>query len=147
MNKEGTSINAPGETADAEDRRREALQVLLEARERLLSQMTEDILAASDVLLDRSQNGLMSFEFQEIEDRYASRLTALNSLLEQFEYRQPKIRYRVESMTSSQRTLKRDLGNLLKQYEEWDLVNFEVLRGDDDQLQVVAVLTADEYPE
>jgi len=128
--------------------RKEALHVLLEARERLLSQMAEDILAHRDVLLDgTAREEFSSFELAEIEDRYSARLNALNSLLENLEYRHPRVRHRVETLTTTHHTLKKDLNELLDRFDQWDLVNIAVTSGRGDELLVIAALTADEYPE
>jgi hypothetical protein len=134
------------ETAAEKNRRKRALEVLLEARERLLSQVTDDILSHSDALLDGSQEGVFSFEFQEIEDRYSARLNALNSLLEHLECREPIIENRVETVETSRRSIKKDLAALVRRLDQWDLVDFEVVP-QDESLLLIAVFTRDEYPD
>ena len=144
----GRDENRDSAADHEKDRRKEALHVLLEARERLLSQMAEDILSNREVLLDSSgEESFSSFELEEIENRYSARLNALNSLLENLEYRHPHVRHRVETLTTTLRALKRDLGDLLTKFDEWDLVNLEITPISGEELLVVAALTADEYPE
>ena len=102
MRRESPDVESSQREDQERERRREALGVLLEARERLLAQMTEDVLSNREVLLDgSSRDGFSSFELEEIEDRYSARLNALNSLLENLEYRHPKIKHRVETITTS----------------------------------------------
>ena len=110
MKRESPDVEQGQREADERERRKAALHVLIEARERLLAQMAEDVLSNSDVLLDGStQDGFSNFELEEIEDRYSARLNALNSLLENLEYRQAKVKYHVETLTTTPRHLKKDL--------------------------------------
>ncbi len=148
MKRESTNVE-PGQREDEErDRRREALEVLVEARERLLARMTEDVLSNRDLLLDGSaRDGFTSFELEEIEDRYSARLNALNSLLENLEYRHPTIKHRVETLTTDPRSIKKDLSALLTRFDQWDLVDLEITPLDGGEILVVVALTADEYPE
>jgi hypothetical protein len=148
MKREGADVESGQREEQERERRKEALHVLLDARERLLSQMTEDILTNRDALLDGSvRDGFSSFELEEIEDRYSTRLHAINSLLENLEYRHPMVRHRIETVSTTLRHLKRDLTGLLGKFEEWDLVDLEILPAGADEVLVVAALTADEYPE
>ena len=148
MRRESPDAESRRDDDREKDRRKEALHVLLEARERLLTQMAEDILSNRDVLLDASEReSFSSFELEEIEDRYSARLNALNSLLENLEYRQPNVRHRIETLTTTIRGLKRDLSDLLTKFDQWDLVNLEITPISAEELLVVAALTADEYPE
>ena len=148
MKRESTNVE-PGQREDEErDRRREALEVLVEARERLLARMTEDVLSNRDLLLDGSaRDGFTSFELEEIEDRYSARLNALNSLLENLEYRHPSIQHRVETLTTDPGSIKKDLSALLTRFDQWDLVDLEITPLDGGEILVVVALTADEYPE
>lgn len=147
MERESPRVDTGRQEEEERSQRREALDVLLEARERLIAQMTEDILSHRELIQEGSvQDGLFGFEFQEIEDRYSARLNALNALLENLEYRRPKIKYRVETLSTTLRSLKKDLSHLLSK-EEWDLVNVDVTRLEGDQMLVVAAFTMDEYEE
>lgn len=148
MRRESPDVE-PSQHEDQErERRREALNVLMEARDRLLAQMTEDVLSNREVLLDgSSRDGFSSFELEEIEDRYSARLNALNSLLENLEYRHPKIQHRVETITTNVSALKKDFSALLSRLDQWDLVDMEITPLENGELLVVAALTADEYPE
>ena len=129
-------------------RRRDAVAVLLRARECLFDELTDDILAHRDVLLQRSDpNGLFSFEFQEIEDRYGARIHAINSLLENLEYRQPRCAHKVETVTTTPQALKKDLDELVGRHDQWDLVNMDVTTVEDGKLLVVAAFTVDELDE
>lgn len=148
MKREGPNVESRRREAEERSRRREALDILLEARERLLAQMTEDVLSNREVIVDgASPDGLSTFELEEIEDRYSARLNALNSLLENLEYRQPSIRHRVETMTTTLRSLKKDLSGLLAQFDQWDLVDVNISSLEGEELLVVVTFTADEYPE
>ncbi|HVR75130.1 MAG TPA: hypothetical protein VMT52_12390 [Planctomycetota bacterium] len=148
MRRESPDAGPTQEEDREKSRRKEALDVLIEARERLLARMTEDVLSNRDIILEGSaQDGLTSFELEEIEDRYSARLNSLNALLENLEYRRPVIKHRIETLTTTSRTLQKDLGNLLSRFEQWDLVDVDLSRLEDDQLLVVVAFTADEYPE
>ncbi len=148
MSRESPDVES-GQREDQErERRREALSVLMDAREHLLAQMTEDIPSNREVLLDgSSRDGFSSFELEEIEDRYSARLNALNSLLENLEYRHPSIQHRVETLTTDPGSIKKDLSALLTRFDQWDLVDLEITPLDGGEILVVVALTADEYPE
>ena len=76
---------ADGEAPEKQEpsRRRDALLLLIRARDSLIAQMAEEIVTNRDVILgDPSQTGIFGFEFQEIEDRYIGRLNAINSILD-----------------------------------------------------------------
>ena len=129
-------------------RMKSALHVLLEARERLLSQMTEDILAHRDGLLTTSvDDGVFGFELQEIEDRYSARLSALNSILENLDERQPAVQHRVETFDTSLSKVGATLRSALNDAERWDLVDFEVVPREGDKALLVVVFARDEYDE
>lgn len=148
MRRHGISTEPGQQEGQDGDDRREALHVLVEARERLLQQMAEDILSHRELLLQSpGRGGYSSFELEEIEDRYSARLNAINSLLENLEYRHPQVRHRIETLTTTSRNLKRDLTALLAQCEQWDLVDLSVTPLSPQELLVVAALAADEYPE
>ena len=148
MERESHGIDAGSSEEEERKRRREALDVLLEARDRLLAQMTEDVLSHRELILDGSgEEGLFRFDLEEIEDRYSARLNALNSLLENLEYRNPRIKHRIETLTTTPRALKKDLSSLLARMEQWDLVDLHVAPLDGEEMLVVVALTADEYPD
>ena len=147
MRRESSDVEARREDEER-NRRREALDVLLEARDRLLAQMTDDVLSNRDTILDGSgTEGLFRFDLEEIEDRYSARLNALNSLLENLEYRNPRIRHRIETLTTTSRALKKDVSALLGKLDQWDLVDIDVSKLEGEEMLVVLALTADEYPE
>jgi hypothetical protein len=147
MRRESSDVEARREDEER-NRRREALDVLLEARDRLLAQMTDDVLSNRDVILDGSgTEGIFRFDLEEIEDRYSARLNALNSLLENLEYRNPRIRHRIETLTTTSRTLKKDVSALLGKLDQWDLVDIDVSKIEGEEMLVVLALTADEYPD
>jgi hypothetical protein len=147
MRRESSDVEARREDEER-NRRREALDVLLEARDRLLAQMTDDVLSNRDLILDGSgSEGIFRFDLEEIEDRYSARLNALNSLLENLEYRNPRIRHRIETLTTTSHTLKKDVSTLLGKLDQWDLVDIDVSRLEGEEMLVVLALTADEYPE
>jgi hypothetical protein len=147
MRRESSDVEARREDEER-NRRREALDVLLEARDRLLAQMTDDVLSNRDLILDGSgSEGIFRFDLEEIEDRYSARLNALNSLLENLEYRNPRIRHRIETLTTTSDTLKKDVSALLGKLDQWDLVDIDVSRLEGEEMLVVLALTADEYPE
>ena len=125
--------------------RRGALEVLLEARERLVAQMCGDILSSRDVILDDSPDGLFSFELQEIEDRYSARLHALNSILENLEYRRPRIAHRIETFRSTRTSLQEHLDDAVNRFDQWDLVDIDVTPLEGEEVLVVVAFTADEY--
>lgn len=148
MERESYGVDAGSSEEEERKRRREALDVLLEARDRLLAQMTEDVLSHRELILDGSgEEGLFHFDLEEIEDRYSARLNALNSLLENLEYRNPRIKHRIETLTTTSRALKKDLSSLLARMDQWDLVDLHVAPLNGEELLVVVALTADEYPD
>jgi hypothetical protein len=147
MERESHGVDADS-SEEERKRRREALDVLLEARDRLLAQMTEDVLSHRELILDGSaEEGLFRFDLEEIEDRYSARLNALNSLLENLEYRNPRIKHRIETLTTTPRALKKDLSSLLARMDQWDLVDLHVAPLGPEEMLVVVALTADEYPD
>jgi len=109
--------------------------------------MADEIRAHRDVILDQAtgQDSLFSFEFQEIEDRYSARLHALNSILENLEFRRPRLAHKVETLTTSREHLYQDLNSLVSQFDQWDLVDINVTELKDEQLLAVVSFTADEY--
>ncbi len=130
------------------DKSSQALAILLEARERLLEQMADEIVSHREELLGASgEAGMFSFELQEIEDRYSARLTALNALVENLEYRQPQVDHRVETAETTLAGVQQSLERILRRSESWDLVDFEVVRLEDDRVFLVTVLARDEPPE
>ena len=147
MRQEGSGLDASRFDAQERGRRQEALDVLLEARDRLLSQMTEEILAHQDVFLDASQGGVFSFEFQEVEDRFSVRLNSLNGLLEHLEFREPRIRHRVETQETTRSGVKKVLQTLLDRSDNWDLADFEIVPVEGEKVLLVAVLLCDETPD
>ena len=133
--------------AGAPDRRQDALNLLVRARERLIAQMADEILSNRDAILgDPSQTGLFGFEFQEIEDRYIGRLSAINSILDNLEHRQARIINKTEIIFTNRKRLKKDLDDLISRYDQWDLVGVNALKVSDDQLALIVAFTADEYP-
>ncbi len=145
MQKEPPGIDRERYSEREDGRIRDALQVLAEARERLLAQMTEDVLSHREGLLNASEeDGVFSFELQEIEDRYSARLSALNALLENLEYRHPRVQHRVETIETTVDQMGRRLGELLNRSDHWDLVDFEVVRQEGDAVVVVVALARDE---
>jgi hypothetical protein len=132
--------------------RRDALETLLEARDRLIAQMASEIRAQRDVILDQStgEDSLFSFELQEIEDRYSARLHALNSILENLEnleFRRPRSAHKIETLTTTRDHLHEDLNALVSQFDQWDLVDINVTELKDLQLLAVVSFTADDYGE
>ena len=74
------------------DQRQDALSLLAQARENLIAQMAEEILANREAIMgDPCQTGFFGFEFQEIEDRYLGRLNAINSILDNLDCRPTRI--------------------------------------------------------
>ena len=130
------------------DRRQDALQLLIKAREHLIAQMAEEIVSNRDAILgDPSQTGLFGFEFQEIEDRYIGRLNAINSILDNLEHRTARVLNKTEVLFTNKKKMKKDLDDLVGKYEQWDLVNVATTRVSEDQLMVIVAFTADEYPD
>ncbi|MEM7231580.1 MAG: hypothetical protein AAF517_05380 [Planctomycetota bacterium] len=150
MHRERPNLDLDGSSAQKHEEllrrdRHAALEVLSEARDRLLQQLCDDVLSNRDVILDGSADGLFRFEFQEIEDRYNARLHALNSLLENLEYRRPRISHRVETFRTSVETISKDLPELVERYDQWDIIDIDVTKLDGDELMVVVSFTVDEY--
>ena len=146
MKRESSNLDPSSNEARDNRWRRDALEVLLEARERLITQMADEIRAQREVLLEGGGESLFSFEFQEIEDRYSARLHSLNSILENLEYRRPRLAHKVETLKTTQANLDTELNALISQYDQWDLVNVSV-NPIGEALLVVVVFTADEYSE
>jgi response regulator RpfG family c-di-GMP phosphodiesterase len=148
MNPETPGIDTARRDERDKRRRKEALEVLLEARERLLRQMAEEILAHRDVILEgASQESLFGFELQEIEDRYSARLNALNALLDNLEYRHPRVEHRVETLTTTVATLAEEMSEFLKDFEDWDLVGIDIVRVEGNKVIVAVALTSEVYPD
>jgi len=132
----------------ATDRRQDALDLLVQARENLIVQMAEEIVSNRDAILgDPSQTGIFGFEFQEIEDRYIGRLNAINSILDNLEYRPTRIVNKTEVLFTTKKRLKRDLDELIGRYDQWDLVGVNATKLAEEQLMLVVAFTADDYPE
>ena len=147
MQREGSNLESGVRESRTHRLRRDALETLLEARDRLISQMAGEIRAHRDVILDQStgEDSLFSFEFQEIEDRYSARLHALNSILENLEFRRPRLAHKIETLTTSRDHLYDDLNALVSQFDQWDLVDVNVTELKDEQLLAVVSFTADDY--
>jgi hypothetical protein len=156
------SSNMKGETSEPETRRhderryeeaerrrrKEAFDILIEAREKLLCQMSEEISSHRDVIAEgASQDGVFGFEVQEIEDRYSARLNAINSLLENLECRRVKVEHRVETFVTSPRRLEGDFNDRLAELGDWDLVALSTVDLGGGQIQVILALTSEVYPE
>jgi hypothetical protein len=144
----------------ASTKRRDALRLLIKARENLISQMAEEIVSNRDAILgDLSQTGLFGFEFQEIEDRYIGRLNAINSILDNLEVRAARIVNKTEVVYTTRKRLKDDLDELIARYDQWDVVSVNAIpaaipekgkvdraaKGDPDGLMLIVAFTADEY--
>lgn len=144
-----TESDSPAGKRAAERRlqrlRKQAIEILLEVRERLVAQLCEEIQSGRDHLLDETPEALFSFEFQEIEDRYSARLHAINSILENLEYRRPRIAHRVETLYTVPDQLSRDLNDLVDRFDQWDLVDIDVTPLENGELLAVVSFTADEY--
>lgn len=147
MKAESSDVEREGEAREHK-RRRDAIEILLEARERLFAQLTEDILSNREVILDSSgPDGVFSFEFQEIDNRYSGRIHALNSLLESLEYRRPRFAHKVETFIASRESLEKDINDVVSSHDQWDLVDMNLTPLEDDKFLVVAAFTVDEYVE
>jgi hypothetical protein len=110
--------------------------------------MTEDILSNRDVIVDGSHpEGLYGFELQEIEDRYSSRLAALNALLDNLECRKGRLEHTTQVLRTTVHSAQRDLDALLREYEDWDVVGFDVVRLEGEKVVIFVVLTSEVYPE
>ena len=146
MQRERPDVHSDTSEERLQQERRDALETLLEARDRLVSQLSGDILSNRDVILeDPGQEGLFSFEFQEIEDRYSARLHALNSILENLEYRRPRIAHKVETFSTTREKLGAELNDMVNRHDQWDLVDIDVTPVNDGELLVVVAFTADEF--
>ena len=148
MQKETSNLESSVRERRRNLRRRDALEILLKARDGLISEMAEEIRLRKDALLDSSgEQNVLGFEFQEIEDRYTARLQALNSILENLEYRRPRLAHRIETINSTRDNLKKDLNELVSRFDQWDLVDVNVSEMSDSSLLVVISFTADDYGE
>jgi chromosome segregation ATPase len=129
-------------------RRRDALEILLKARDGLIAEMAEEIRLRKDAFIDSAgDHNVLGFEFQEIEDRYTARLQSLNSILENLEYRRPRLAHRIETLSSTRENLKKDLNDLVCRFDQWDLVDVNVSEMIDSTLLAVVSFTADDYGE
>jgi len=138
---------SPPKTETPPDRRQDALNLLLQARENLIAQMAEEIVSNREAILgDPSQTGIFGFEFQEIEDRYIGRLNAINSILDNLEYRPARIVNKTEVLFTTRKRLKKDVDDLIGRYDQWDLVSVNATKIAEDQLMLLVAFTADEYP-
>ena len=148
MQKETSNLESSVRERRRNLRRRDALEILLKARDGLISEMAEEIRLRKDALLDSAgEQNVLGFEFQEIEDRYTARLQALNSILENLEYRRPRLAHRIETINSTRENLKKDLNELVSRFDQWDLVGVNVSEMTDSSLLVVISFTADDYGE
>jgi len=146
MHRESSNLEPGARESRANRLRRDALETLLEARDRLIAQMASEIRAHRDVILDDSgEDSLFSFEFQEIEDRYSARLHALNSILENLEFRRPRLTHKIETLTTTREHLHEDLNSLVSQFDQWDLIDVNVTELSDKKLLAVLSFTADDY--
>jgi hypothetical protein len=143
---EGVDGEAPGKREP--NRRRDAMMLLIRARDNLIAQMAEEIVSNRDAILgDPSQTGLFGFEFQEIEDRYIGRLNAINSILDNLEHRPARIVNRTEVLFTNKKKVKKDLDDLIDRYDQWDVVTVNTTKLTEENLMVIVAFTADEYPE
>jgi hypothetical protein len=144
-----TSRDDPFPERGAEpDAYRDAFEVLLEARDRLLRQMSEDVLSNREAFLDSSGGGdALGFELQEIEDRYSARLSALNALIDNLEYRRPRLEHRVRVVRAPAASVEQELARLVKEHEEWDIVGLSVSRLEGDRVIAVVAFTSELYEE
>ena len=148
MQKETSNLESSVRERRRNLRRRDALEILLKARDGLIAEMAEEIRLRKDALLDSAgEQNVLGFEFQEIEDRYTARLQALNSILENLEYRRPRLAHRIETINSTRDNLKKDLNELVSRFDQWDLVDVNVSEMTDSSLLVVISFTADDYGE
>lgn len=131
---------------DEEDPYREAFQVLLEARERLLRKMSEEVLAHRDTFLDAAgSEDTLGFELQDLEDRYSARLHALNALIDNLEYRRPRVEHKVRVLRATVGTLERAIAREVEAHADWDLVGVSVARLEGDQILAVVAFTSEVY--
>ena len=148
MQKETSNLESSVRERRRNLHRRDALEILLKARDGLIAEMAEEIRLRKDALLDSAgEQNVLGFEFQEIEDRYTARLQALNSILENLEYRRPRLAHRIETINSTRDNLKKDLNELVSRFDQWDLVDVNVSEMSDSSLLVVISFTADDYGE
>ena len=148
MQKETSNLESSVRERRQNLRRRDALEILLKARDGLIAEMAEEIRLRREALLDSSgDQNVLGFEFQEIEDRYTARLHALNSILENLEYRRPRLAHRVETLATTSEDLKKDLNGLVSRFDQWDLVDVSVTQLSDSSLLAVVSFTADDYGE
>ena len=148
MQKETSNLESSVRERRRNLRRRDALEILLKAGDGLIAEMAEEIRLRKDALLDSAgEQNVLGFEFQEIEDRYTARLQALNSILENLEYRRPRLAHRIETINSTRENLKKDLNELVSRFDQWDLVGVNVSEMTDSSLLVVISFTADAYGE
>ena len=148
MQKETSNLESSVRERRRNLRRRDALEILLKARDGLISEMAEEIRLRKDALVDSTgEQNVLGFEFQEIEDRYTARLQALNSILENLEYRRPRLAHRIETINSTRENLKKDLNELVSRFDQWDLVDVTVTQLSDSSLLALVSFTADDYGE
>ena len=70
MQKETSNLESSVRERRRNLRRRDALEILLKARDGLIAEMAEEIRLRKDALIDSSgAPNVLGFEFQEIEDR------------------------------------------------------------------------------
>lgn len=148
MQKETSNLESSVRERRRNLRRRDALEILLKARDGLIAEMAEEIRLRKDALVDSTgEQNILGFEFQEIEDRYTARLQALNSILENLEYRRPRLAHRIETLSTNREDLKKDLNELVSRFDQWDLVDVTVSQLSDSSLLAVISFTADDYGE
>ena len=148
MQKETSNLESSVRERRRNLRRRDALEILLKARDGLIAEMAEEIRRRKDARIDSSgDHSGLGFEFQEIEDRYTARLQSLNSILENLEYRRPRLAHRIETLSSTRESLKKDLNDMVCRFDQWDLVNVNVSEMTDSTLLAVVSFTADDYSE
>ena len=146
MQKETSNLESSVRERRRNLRRRDALEILLKARDGLIAEMAEEIRLRKDALVDSTgEQNILGFEFQEIEDRYTARLQALNSILENLEYRRPRLAHRIETLSTNREDLKKDLNELVSRFDQWDLVDVTVSQLSDSSLLAVISFTADDY--
>ena len=148
MQKETSNLESSVRERRRNLRRRDALEILLKARDGLIAEMAEEIRLRKDAFIDSSgDHNVLGCEFQEIEDRYTARLHSLNSILENLEYRRPRLAHRIETLSSTRESLKKDLNDLVCRFDQWDLVDVNVSEMTDSTLLAVVSFTADDYGE
>ena len=148
MQKETSNLESSVRERRRNLRRRDALEILLKARDGLIAEMAEEIRLRKDAFIDSSgDHNVLGLEFQEIEERYTARLHSLNSILENLEYRRPRLAHRSETLSSTRESLKKDLNDLVCRFDQWDLVDVNVSEMTDSTLLAVVSFTADDYGE